>query len=456
MAKGGIIAGATLAIVIGAGTVGYFYAQTAIKKSIEAGIADMANHPSILNASSSVITVDLFGNTATVANLKVDMSVSDILTEQLGTPTDAVMGLRSDSTVLSGVWSLLGGGTSISSLDVTGLALNVKASQESDGDIVNVNVNGSVANSHSENVDISAFMAGTATPDSFMYTPMTLSTGQDFTFDTVITGQFTVNPDPGDPDAPQEPEVRKIPEVTARITWPTGTARDVTADGFGLMSYQDLNIAITLPEAEQPIPAITIGEIAMKDAKLLDNQVIKADFTVSDAVVHMDGAPDPELAMAMAMLGAEELNFNMRMNYDLDPDAQTFSLSPLQFGLKKVGSADIALELGAFPSIEEFKRLDGMTDQVQAEAALNEMFADVSLKRVALGYKDEGALKTLITMQALQVGGDVNILAEGYAQQAALIVKATHGADKAREVAEKIATFINNPTELRIGLSTSD
>lgn len=485
MTKGGIIAGAALATVIGAGVGGYVFVENKVNTAIDTIIANASQSTFVDSITYDEKQLDLFAGSVSLNNFRVAYNLDDLdqLLDIESLKTSGTVQSRSERLTITGVWDLAFGGTQIARIE----AINTS----SDAQITHTMEDATVSTQIGDQKTEQRVDSATSTMVMTSQMPRLVMEGYNIepflgvdgggiieveALKSVSVEAYDASDIVMDINMSMEasgPNAKPVPPMSIHYEIGRMHGESVSLSQIDLAAAKNIRITGKSPVSEVALAEFSIGEISISDTKLVDFYPVQATYTIKDMVVKAPNEVDPEMAMIMAMLGIEEFNFDMTLNFAWDNKDKSFTLAPFQFGLKKVGTVDLNLVLANLPSMDEMiaagktaqpRDPQELKDLSQEEikaiyqqdmAGAEALFVDAALKHVALGYKDEGALKTFIAMQALQLGGDVNVLAQGVAQQAAALVTATHGAEKAKEVQDKLAAFINNPTELRIGLNAA-
>lgn len=451
--------------IVGAGAGGFVYAENKVKMEIDVLFAQAADGPIIDSLTHDGVYVDLLGDVVTLTNVKAAVNMSQTM-DAVGTLPSGMTITGSatqtyETTTVTGIWDLLLGGSTIATMDASNgtFAMNMVQTMETapvtktlgstgtpktvDKVVITSAMTGTMARLNARAVDISAYLHGNPSLAQQMIPVAAAYSADDIVFDLSMT-------------ASSDTQAQQMPPFKIKYTIARSFAEDISPDFIALAGARDITVTTASQAPEVPSMKMTVGEVSLSGTKLVDMIPVKTAYEIKDMVFDTSAVPSPQVAATMAMLGIDEFNMDMKLAYSADMDAHTFSLAPFELGLKKVGSVNLDLNITGLPSAAEIKALQDNIDTMD-KAEVDRMLAGVSLKRVALGYQDQGVLKKFIAAQAMQLtGGDVGALAQGYAGQAAMLVNATHGPEKAQQVQATIAKFLADPNAIRIGLSTPE
>jgi len=278
----------------------------------------------------------------------------------------------------------------------------------------------------------------------------------------------------------QTGEPKKVPPLHADLSFARISGTDISNDYMGAVRYENIIANLSNPEKSKEPVMVKMAEMSMTDTKIVDLMPLRSTLEIKGLEFDTTKLTNPKGKAIMAMMGIDQINLNLKTSYAFDPDQHTFNVSAFRFGLKQVGSIDLNFALAGLPELDELKKLDDLQkalkqapalsstpehtleqvpeqtpEMVQAQAELKAMFKDLSIAQLALQYQDEGILKKFLNAQALQLNAEPAQVAEAYAQQAAQIITATHGAKTAEKAQKVLIAFLTNPDALRVELKST-
>lgn len=457
MNKSGLIGIVALGLV-GAGLGGNVFIKSQIKTSLDDSLAKVASTHGFKALTYDKINIDLFKNTLTLTNLRADMNlekIADVLGPSM--PQQTITGTTSstyETTTLTGVWNLITGGQTIAKVEALKGTMSINMVQTIDRNAegkttVTSQVTGTIARANVQDVDISSLFAEDITLPQLMILPAASYSMDDMIFELKM-------------DVRSDSVAARQPTLNIEYKVPHVYAENISADFIGLMAVQDLEINMSPLKPNTPPLRINVGEIRMSDLKLENMIPVKMTYALKDMVFDTSEFKDPTFDGIMTLLGLEEINIDLTLAYDADMEARTFSLDPFMLGLKNVGRFDVSLDLSGLPTNKEFLALQKLENAPDMDRALinktyEALMDKLAIKSVSFGYQDEGGLKKFITAQAKHRSkGNVQDLAQAYAQQIAMIVNATHGPEKAQAVKKTLAAFFADPRKINIGLKSKE
>lgn len=456
MNKSGII-GAIVLGLVGAGVAGSFIIKAQVKTSLDEALNTAKSTNAFKALTYDNAHIDLFNNTVILSNLKADMDLAQIA-DVLGTsmPQQSITGTASstyETTILTGVWNLITGGQTIAKLEGLNGTMSMNMVQTIDNakgtNTVASQVTGTIARANVQGLDISSLFAEDTTLQQLMILPAASYSMEDMIFTIKM-------------DVKSDNAATQRPTVNIEYKIPHAYAKNIKTDFIGLMSLQNLEMNISPLQPNTPPVKINVGEVRISDLKLEDMIPVKMTYAIENMVFDTSELKDPTLVGMMGLLGLDEINISTTLAYDADMAARTFSLDPFKFGLKNVGAFEVSVDLRGLPTSEELQALQTLETSAKMEEALidqtfESLMDKLAIKSISLGYQDEGGLKKFITAQAKQrAKGNVQALAKAYAQQAAKIVQATHGPQKAKAVRTTLVAFFADPTKIKIALKSTE
>lgn len=441
---------------------GYVYAENAIEAGVEAAFANVVQVDGIDSASYQSIDVNLIGNTVTLTNVKSTYDVAKLL-EATGSHVppelkiDGKFSETFDVAILSGVRDVLFGATTLSSLKATGGEMTVKgeitaiapknaetsaSKAQSDPNGMAYDVTITIEDFATTDLDIAPYLAkGTpAVEDYLAFSAKTLAMGG-----ILAEGEFSPLTDAeGDQKGPM------------RLTYKIGAleGQDVTLRTYGPVTVKDIALNFFPAQAPDEGIALTASSAAITDTRFIDAVPVKIDYEINDLVISPGKAGGPKFQAGLAVIGIDEINMDMKVAYDIDPDSGDGRFGPVSINLKQAGRIDMTLDLAGLPGIDVLAKFQDDPESLD-EAQLEAIVKEFAIKSASLAYSDSGILKKFIAAQAMQLtGGDIAVLADGFARQGAALVAASHGPEKAREVYEVLKPYLAAPGTIEVSLST--
>jgi len=469
MNKGAIFGAVGLGL-IGLGVGGFFYIENQIKTEIDMAFAKAADNELINTLTHSPTDVDLFADTVTLSNLNFDLNlqaVIDNMNANIGDTNGEFTGTGSytyNTVIISGIWDVFRGGKTIALIEADKASLDMEMVQTINNQGIASTFtmlgSGTMGKTLVKDLDISTLVASS---QDLMAVPRASYYGID-------DADFTLKM-----SAESDNLAQKIPppmEIHYKI--PHSYGENISPDFIAAVGAKNLEMSFTNPRPDKPNLKVKVEDVRISDTTLKDMIPIKTTYEIKGMTFDIGDVPDPKLSAMMGVMGIDEINLDMTVAYDANLDANTFALAPFKLGLKGVGVLDFNINLADMPALEDVQSLQAsmMSGQTgtnpnnldpiasqKLKAEINKqveaIFANISLKSIAFGYKDEGILKKFIASQALQkTGGNIPALAQAYAQQAAMLVNATHGAQKAQDVMTTLVAFLTEPDKINVALSS--
>jgi len=439
--------------LISVGIGGYFYIVNQVISGVDTAFTTAQHNGLFESVSYGEVEVDLFADTVTINTLKINFDARKSIANSVSMLSLNNISETSSSTyekiVITGIWNLIKGGHVIAALDGTNSTLEVDVIQSTmtpNGVTTVTNkVNGTMAHESVRGLDVSALLEAHPTLQDLAFISMTSYTIDDMTLDMTVYGKSANS---SHVMAPLEIHY-KVPQVFAE---------NISPEFIGAVGARNLEMTIS-PMAPSTRPfKVEIGEVRVSDVKMVDLFPVKMTYGINNLTFDTTNIADPTLTSVMSMMGINELNMNMTIGYEADLKARTFSIAPFTFSIKKIGRFDLALDLSGIPTNEDLQALNQpktspSTNTDRPDMTFAEFTDKIAIKNFTIGYQDKGMLKKFIAAQALILtDGNIPALAQGYAQQAALLVNATHGPEKSQAVMVTLAAFFANPNKLTIAL----
>lgn len=459
------IAAVSILGLTGAGIGGYVYVEKQVHASIENTFAALPQTSPLLTAARyGSYDVDLMADRVQFHDMVLEFDLSSL--DKHFTDLSANMSLNGKMTqsheqvVVTGLWNLVLGSETLEHIDVQQVTFSGNITQ-------------TILQPTSVEVNGEEFVQQDATPESATITttftgsyPTAQITGLDI---SALNDAQTVTPMNVKMDGYTAEDMKMalslktdvesmsqrlpIPTINVTMSMAKTMGRDISPTYYGLIRYDDIKATINAADVDEAPAQFTMGLISMEDTKLIDLQAVRTTTEIKDLVIDTSAMTDPKGLAMMAMLGIDQINLDMKMHYDFDPDKHTLTVRPFRLGLKQAGKADISFTLAGVPGLDTFKNLEKLQDKPEeAQAELEKAFQDIALDEIAIGYADEGVLKKVIAAQALQMNATPEQLAQAYSQQAVGFIQAAYGEEKARAVQKAVAAFLSNPDALRIQL----
>lgn len=454
-------------VILGIG--GIVYANTKIQSAIELTFVNARLSPFIESAAPGEVIVDLIGDKVVLRGAEATLNVGEIAKAYGKLPeTVSLSGTltqRFGAVTLSGVRGMLFGETRVAAMDARDGTYTVNntfvfPSPKGDATITSSG-HGAITHVTVKNTDFAALMS----PALNAHDAIELSSDAIEIDDAKLV--LTVTGHGSDPLAPP------IPPIKVNYAIAHGVAKNLSPRHIGLMELENLRLALEPSDATDKKLDFTIAALQAKDVVMTDMMVTAGDFTISELSFAVPETANDGARVLTMVLGLDRIALDLRVNFTLDDGAKTFRLKPLQLRMHKIGAIDLNVDASGLPSLAAIqdirqKNLDALLAlpaQTDPEAARQHMqtmdaeyqalFADAALSSISAGYKDEGALKTFITTQAMRAGGDVNAVAQSLAMRVVPLISVSHGAEKAAEVFETLTTFFVAPSALRVSLSSA-
>lgn len=490
----GLVGGVVVFALVGAGVGGYFVIDNKVRTAVQNSFDDFSkSSPLIKSASFERLDLDFFADELKLHKVKFDFDLSTIPQFYSTFPDDLDIKGTSTQTAetmtVKGLRDLVLGGNLVRQIEANDIKFNAdmvetvglpKASQQqslTDQEhqpkpmSVSIVINGSLPHTEVFGFDLSQLNKATAE----MPLPYKIDRyeAKDIQFIMAIKStQDVIDAQTGEP--------KKVPPLHADLSFARISGTDISNDYMGAVRYENIIANLSNPEKSKEPVMVKMAEMSMTDTKIVDLMPLRSTLEIKGLEFDTTKMTNPKGKAIMAMMGIDQINLNLKTSYAFDPDQHTFNVSAFRFGLKQVGSIDLNFALAGLPELDELKKLDDLQkalkqapalsstpehtleqvpeqtpEMVQAQAELKAMFKDLSIAQLALQYQDEGILKKFLNAQALQLNAEPAQVAEAYAQQAAQIITATHGAKTAEKAQKVLIAFLTNPDALRVELKST-
>ncbi|WP_139134947.1 hypothetical protein [Magnetovibrio blakemorei] len=460
----------------------FFVIDNKVRTAVHNNFDDLAkSSPSVKSASFEGHEVDFFADEIKLHKVQVDLYLSK-LPEFNNTKTDGIdlkgIGTQTVQTMtISGLREIVFGGNKISRIDADGIEFGAEMVQTitSPADAqqpspLSTSMVMSGALPHAEIYGFDYSRLGQATKAMLLPYKVDRYEAKDIQIILAIkqTSQGLIDNLTGEP--------KKVAPLHADLSISRIIGTDVSNDYIGSVRYENTIANLSDPENLKEPVMLKMAEMSMTDTKMVDLMPLQSTLEIKGFEFDTSKMDSPKGKAMMAVLGIDQINVHIKTSYDFDPDQHTLSVSALRFGLKQAGSIDLNFALSGLPELDELRSLDDLQmalkqapalssspeqapeqspEMVQAQAELKAMFKDLSIAQLALQYQDEGILKKFLGAQAMQLNAEPAQVAEAYAQQAAKIITATHGAEAAEKAQRVLIAFLTNPDALRVELKST-
>jgi len=464
----GIVAGAAVLGLVGAGVGGYFAIDYRVRTTIDEQFSTTSqNHPLISSASYDSIDVDLLKDRVTLNNVQLGMDLSALdahySARQPSMHIKGNMQQSFETVSILGAWDILFGATKVKHTELkggafSGTVIQTKTTPAADptqsreltqkntkpqGPQVTTTFDGTLGSTQIDGFDLSS-----------VENVQALS-AQPFTMDGYkaqdLKVAIAIKPFPQKAESlpAKQAQIIHVDISTARIL-----GKQISPTYFGLIRYENTVFDIENPKPDGAPIHMTVGEISLTDTEVVDMIAVRSTSELKDFVVDTSNIDDPKGKAFMAMLGIDRINLNMKLHYDFDRTKHTISVTPFRLGLKQAGSMDVSFALNGLPEQNVLIQLEGLQGKPKKiNAALENALKDVALNQISIGYRDEGVLKKILATQALQMKAEPAQLAQAYAQQGAMIISAVFGEEQALKAQKNLTAFLTEPDALRIKLT---
>jgi len=245
------------------------------------------------------------------------------------------------------------------------------------------------------------------------------------------------------------------------ITMAQVTGANLSPTYLGRLRYEGINI--DLDAGPTPLN-VTLGALTLTNSEFIDALMVRNTTEIKNLRFEADQISSANAQNFLAIMGVDQVNLDVKINYNFDLTAQKFTLSPLSLGLKEVGDVEVNFELTNLPTLASLTALrtsDGLGDApagapvTAAQSTLISLFQDTAVNQISMAYRDRGAVPKIIAVQAQQASLEPRQLAERYAQRGALIVKTLFGEERSAQSQTTFNDFFADPDALRVQLNAS-
>jgi len=470
-----IWAGAAVLVLVASGIGGYVYVNAKVREAVDTALnTTLPAHPAVKSLDYDGYDFDLLGNTLTLRNPRIALDLSGLQEQmgidQPGLSIGGVLNVAYSDLTARGIRGMAFGGTKIGQISFASSSLEgtiVETLQDPDRVTVNdkeydnsetplksatitMTFTGTLGAAHAQGIDIGQAQSLTNLPINL---PMDAFAAQDLKLkvmvETLIERKST--PETGAPAVP----LQTVPAMDVDITVAKMTLRGITPSSYKLARYENVTVEATPKDTGQQAQKqkTSIGEIVMRDAQFVDHRPVRLGLDITDWVFDTPELKDPQARMVTALLGVDQINLNMKLNYAFDSAKQTFGVQPFRLGLKQVGTFNLAFFLEGMPKTGVFDKLQKLrNNQEQLNAAFEDAFKDIALDEINVGYEDHGVLKRFLASQAKALNTEPAKLADMYAKQGAMILSQAFGKDKSEDIKPELVKFLTTPDAINLRL----
>ena len=463
VAVGGV---AVCAVAVG----GFFVFDHQVRNTFEKSFANInSDTPLIRSMTYEALDIDYLADSIVLHNSRIEYDVAEVMNTQVqleGAEYSGSIAQEQNQIMANGLWNMISGKNIIPllSIDQGTVTGNIQAKvpqtlPTEDGPqtvtiIQDVAVSGSFEDGKIEGMSWGNSDEVSAISPFGVNIQYLEAKNYDFDMAFKVGSDATVQ-------APAKKEAFSIKFQIARVI-----GEGIEPLQVKTMRYEGIDFTVDLPDEPSKKFTASIDAMGIRDMVTKNDVPLKMSYYIDGFELDPKIVTDPQVKGLMGAFGIDELKFSFQLAYDYNEDTRALKLSPISFGAKQAGQLELGFNLQGLPSpevLKEFEKIAAMRDDQSADSLIvqkrskelfEKHFNDISLSSISVGYEDDGTLKKVLAMQAMQSNADAAQMAQALSNQGAMVIMQTHGAEVAEDAQKKLARFLEDPQAIKVKLST--